>query len=235
MNKDQKINQLAIEVANGVEGAYEKFYEEVDPLLKKLAQKRYSVIEKEDVVQEFHTEAFLLCEKYRDNYEGNFMAICNTVCINALKELNRVAEGGGTLKRGSQYKDRKISFQAQIGEDGDSTLSEIVGDRNQVSVEEQVIGRLSKEELKTVVTQLLNEFKESTSEKNYEVTNAIYKGASNLDIAQITNRYAKKPQPINEVSYNDSARQAVSRAKKAFRKFLEDRQGDTVVIQSKLF
>jgi DNA-directed RNA polymerase specialized sigma24 family protein len=217
VNLDQEMNVLAVTFAKGDQVAGEKFVAKVQPLLKKYASKMYSPIEKEDLVQEFMIvaieKAYDFAERYNDG-KNNVLGLIYTACKRKLIDINKA---NGAEKR-SLYKDREVSLQALVGEDGDMCMSEKVASE-QKSVEDQVVEKFQEKSLSQVVKQFVG----STKGRNSLIVPLIYKANKfdwtqellNYEISKILEAETGK-QPNN-----DAIRQAKSRAMKALRKAIE--------------
>lgn len=216
MEKTMMINELAVKVANGLEGAYEELYNVIDPLLSGHARKGYSVLEKEDLLQEFHIIAYKMTQKFVEKYhegETSYMALVYTACTNF--RLNKNKEQG-RVKR-SKFKETSLNADTNDASSDDKakSLEENVSDMEAPSVEDQAVGEVTKE----VILDLVEQFK-AVSLRDYEIVKGLAIGLSNSDIAYVVNEYARKPRKREEVLYDQNTRKTISRARKNFRDFL---------------
>jgi DNA-directed RNA polymerase specialized sigma24 family protein len=217
VNLDQKLNVLAVAFANGDQVAGNEFVEIVEPMLKSYARKQYSPMEKEDLVAEFMVVAVEKCfdfaERYNDG-QNNVMGLIYTACKRKLIDINKSL---GAEKR-SLYKDREVSLQALVGEEGDMSMSEKVGS-DEKSVEDQVIEKVTSETVKKVV----NEFVNMGKGRHSKIVDLVYK-ANRLGWSQelLNNEIAEVLKAEKGMEPKaDAIRQAKSRAMKELRKALE--------------
>jgi DNA-directed RNA polymerase specialized sigma24 family protein len=218
VNLDQEMNVLAVAFAEGDQVAGEKFVEKMEPLMKKFAFKQYSPMEKADLAQEFLLvaieKAYDFAERYNDG-TNNVLGLIYKSCRNKLIDINKSL---GAVKR-SLYKDREVSLQAMVGDDGDMTMSDRVGS-DEKSVEDQVIEKLN---VKTV-SDVVEQFSSSTKGRNGQIIPLIYK-ANQQDWSNelLNSAIAKVLKAENGKEPNNEAiRQAKSRAMKALRKSIEE-------------
>ncbi|MED4841539.1 hypothetical protein P9695_14800 [Weizmannia sp. CD-2023] len=217
--KTLEINKLAADVANGIEGAYEKLFDMVDPLLKAHARKGYAGIGFEDLLQEFriisYNMTFTFVERYQ-NEETSYMALVYTACENFRKNTYKANH---RIKRSKFF---ETSLNAELNDatsdDKSKTLEENVSDIHKNSIEEQVVGNITGAD----IMNLLEHYRSISTQRDYEILKSYANGASNEDVAHIVNKYARKPKPTEEVEYDQNTRKVVSRARKAFREFLEE-------------
>lgn len=216
MEKTMMINELALQVANGVEGAYEELHEIVEPLLKGHARKGYSVLEKEDLLQEFLVIAYKMTFTFVDKYnngETSYMALVYTACTNF--RLNKNKEQG-RVKR-SKFKETSLNAETNDASSDDKakSLEENVSDMEALSVEDIAVGEVTKE----MILEAIEDFKH-VSLRDYEIVHGLALGLSNDDIAYVVNETSRKPKKREEVLYDQNTRKTVSRARKSFREFL---------------
>jgi len=215
--KTFEINKLAVDVANGVEGAYEKLFEVVDPLLKAHVRKGYAGFGFEDLLQEFriisYNMTFTFVERYQTG-ETSYMALVYTACDNFRKNAYKA---NNCIKRSKFY---ETSLNAELNDSGDDkakTLEEYVSDIHKSSIEEQVVGNIAGSD----ILNLLEEFHCIGKQRDYEILKGFASGLSNDEVAHIVNKYARKPKPVEEVSYDQNTRKVVERARKSFKAFLD--------------
>ncbi|MGG3561636.1 hypothetical protein ABES03_08530 [Neobacillus rhizosphaerae] len=217
VNLDQEMNVLAVAFANGDAVAGNQFVEKVQPLLKKYASKMYSPMDKEDLAQEFMIvaieKAYDFAERYNDG-TNNVLGLIYTACKRKLIDINKAF---GAEKR-SLYKDREISLQAMIGEDGDMTMAEKVCS-DQKSVEDLVVEKLNEKTL----AQVVKDFVASTKGRNSKIVPLIYKANKHDWDAELLNSAIAKvlKEETGAEANNDAIRQAKSRALKALKKSIE--------------
>jgi hypothetical protein len=216
-NNTMVLNQLAVKVANGVEGAYEELHGMIKDLLKTHAYKRYSSMEREDLIQEFHLIAYEMCFKFNEKYnDGNtaYMALVYTSCDNFRKN-SLISEG---REKRSKYSESSLNkaMGAANGE-GEKSLEDVASDPTQNSVEDVAVGNVTKED----ILDLIEEFSKTAQLRDYEIVKGLANELSSQDISFIVNEHSRKPKKKEDVSYDKSERKAVSRARKAFREFLK--------------
>jgi DNA-directed RNA polymerase specialized sigma24 family protein len=223
--EDQMINELAVAYAGGNVEAGEKFAKVVEPLVKSYARGKYAGdMSKEDLVGEFLLVAVELTFTYAERYVGksNFMPLLYTACENKLKDFGRGAstqKRARTIQVGDETYNREISLQAKVGEDGDSTMADLVAD-SQKSVEDQVIESFNEKTTEKVV----KDFVRTTKGRNSQIVPLVYKANKqdwdndklNLEIAKVL-KAEKGTEPSN-----DQIRQAKSRAMKALKNAILD-------------
>jgi DNA-directed RNA polymerase specialized sigma24 family protein len=218
VNLDKELNVLAIAYAEGNQEAGEKFIEIVEPLMKKYASKQFSPMEKADLAQEFLLvaieKAYDFAERYNDG-KNNVLGLIYKACKNKLIDINK---SFGAEKR-SLYKDREVSLQSLVGEDGDMSMTDRVG-ADQKSIEELVVENLNEITLKKVV----KDFVASTKGRNSEIVPLIYKANKNDWTTELLNSAIAKvlKAETGAEPNNDAIRQAKSRAMKALRKSIEE-------------
>jgi DNA-directed RNA polymerase specialized sigma24 family protein len=217
VNLDQDMNVLAVAFANGDQEAGAKFVEKIEPLMTKYAKKQYSPMEKEDLAQEFMLvaiqKAYDFAKRYNDG-KNNVLGLIYTACKRRLIDINKAL---GAEKR-SLYKDREVSLQALVGEDGDMSMSEKVASE-QKSVEDLVVEKLNEKALSGVV----KDFVASTKGRNSKIVPLIYKAnKDDWSEDQLKKAIAKVLEAETGTKPNNEAiRQAKSRAIKSLRKSIE--------------
>jgi DNA-directed RNA polymerase specialized sigma24 family protein len=217
-NQDQELNVLAVAYANGDQEAGAKFVEKVQPLMERYAKKQYSMIDKEDLSQEFMIvaieKAVDFAERYNDG-TNNVLGLIYTACKRKLIDINKAH---GAEKR-SLYKDREISLQAMVGEEGDMSMSDKVGSDHK-SVEDQVIDSINE----NVMSQVVKQFVGSTKGRNSKIVPLIYKSTVLSWTPELLNCEIAKllEDETGKLPNNEAIRQAKSRALKALRKSIEE-------------
>lgn len=137
-----------------------------------------------------------------------------TACKRKLIDINRAF---GAEKR-SLFKDREVSLQSMIGEDGDMTMSEKVSYESK-SVEDCVVEKFNEKALSQVVKQ----FVASTRGRNGQIVSLVYQANKfDWDSELLNYAIAKVLKAETGLEPNNGAiRQAKSRAIKALRKAIE--------------
>lgn len=216
-SQDNALNTLAVAYANGDHFAGEEFVAIVQPMLRKYAYKQASPMEKEDLAAEFMVVAIEKCHDFAERYNdgnNNVMGLIYTACKRKLIDINRMY---GTEKR-SLYKDREVSLQALVGEDGDLSMSDKVSNEEK-SVEETVIGAI----IGQTVSDSVSDFIKVAKGRNAKIIPLVVQSFKNdwtpdelhAAIAEVlSSEDGKEPKP-------DAVRQAKSRALKAVRKAIE--------------
>lgn len=215
---EQELNVLAVAYANGDEFAGERFMVVVEPLLTAYARKKYSPIDKEDLAQEFMIEAIKACFDYAERYQStgkNVLGLIYSKCQQRLIDLGR----GTSSKKRSLYKDREVSLQALVGEDGDMSMADRVG-AEQKSVEAMVMDKFNETNLALVVEQ----FSSSTKGRNSQIVPLVYKATKDDWDSELLNSEISKvlEAETGTAPTSESIRQAKSRATKALRKAIEN-------------
>lgn len=214
---DMEMNELAVAYANGDQVAGEKFIEKVQPLMERYAAKQYSLIEGEDLAQEFLIvaieKAIDFAERYNDG-KNNVMGLIYKSCRNRLIDINK-AEGA---EKRSLYKDREVSLQSLVGEDSDMSMSEKVAD-DQKSVEDQVLSAMESKHFAEVV----EEYVSTTKGRNGKIVLLTYVATRQDWASELLNSEIEKviEKETGKTPNAASVRQAKSRALKAFRKAIE--------------
>lgn len=155
--EDQKLNGLAIAFANGDQDAGNDFMEIVMPKLKGFAGKKYSELEKEDLLSEFYVEAVEACYEYADRYQEtgqNVMGLIFTKCKQKHIDLGRKDGAEKRSKKivvGEETIAREVSFQAPLG-DQDNTLLDKIANEDK-SLETQVFDKLNESSVESIVKQ----------------------------------------------------------------------------------
>lgn len=220
-NNTIEMNKLAVDVANGIDGAYEQLHEEINGDLKRHSLKRYSSMEREDLLQEFHLIAYEMCFKFAEKYNDGdtaYMALVYTSCDNfrknAITSVNR--------EKRSKFLETSLNAESFNDASGDQSkaLEEGVADPVEPSVEDIAIGNVTKED----ILELVELFSLTAKIRDYEIVKGLANGLTTRDIAFIVNDHIQKPRKKEEVTYDKSERKAVSRARKAFREFLQSQE-----------
>lgn len=214
---DLELNKLAVAYANGDELAGAKYMEIIEPLMTSYARKKYSTMEKEDLAQEFMLVAIKMAYQFNEKYNdgtNNVLGLIYKQCKNRLIDINK---SNGAEKR-SLYKDREVSLQALVGEDGDMSMADRVGSE-QKSVEDVVVEKFNE----TTMEKVVKDFAYNTKGRNGLIVPLIYKANKyDWDTELLNSEISKVLEAeTGAVPNNDAIRQAKSRATKALRKAIE--------------
>lgn len=175
--EDQMINEVVVAMVSGDSEAGDKFAEVVGKKMKRKAMKSFAgKTSKEDLEQDFMLKALEVAYKYNPE-SGNFMPILYKSIDHMLYDMNDYAHAqkrAKTFTVGDETFSREVSFQAQVGEDGETTMADKIAD-TQKSVEDQVIDRLNEKTVDSIV----KEFVASTKGRNGKIVGLVYKANKN--------------------------------------------------------
>lgn len=229
VKEDQKMNQLAVDYARGDMEAGNDFIELVTPKLRSFAKtqkkKTGTDMELEDIEQDFLMKAIEMTYKFEERYndgKSNIMPIIYTSCRNKFQDdsdaQNLTQKRARKVEVGGETVNRVVSLSTPIGEDGNSTLMDVVS-HEQVSVEDQVVNSRNEEKVSEVVEQFVGNAKG----RNATIIPIIYTSTkenwSNDDTWDAISQVLEAEKGI--VPSNATIRQAKSRALKAMRKSIE--------------
>lgn len=219
---DQRLNELAVEYVGGNIEAGDEFFQVIDKKLESFSYRKHTNklgTTREDLFQDFRVIAFEMMEKFVDRYNdgtNNILGLIYTKCDQFVKDLYK--SENKTQKR-SLYKDREVSLQSLVGEDGDMSLSEKVSVDSK-SVEDIVSDKLNADAL----NQIVSSFASQTKGRNGKIVPLIYKAnVEDWDSEDLNNEIAIVLEAeTGKAPKADAIRQAKSRAMKALKKSIED-------------
>lgn len=217
---DERLNKLAVEMANGKNKVAEtQFMEEVAPLMEKYARRLGNSAEtREELYQEFLILAWKCAVSFVERYNNgtnNVLGLIYTDCRRKAVDHSRKAK---TQKRGL-YKNREISLQSNVGEEGDRTWGDMVA-----SDEKDVLKQLLDQELSVNMGQAIKKFCELPNNRHNNVMKLVYVseslGWTKEELADEIGKFLESE--TGNYPSNETIRKAKSRALKTFRKFVEN-------------